>query len=124
MVTKGQNLAAYVLHILHVLQRSLIVAALCPGNLAMVTGGHNLGRVGTITHREKHPGSFDIVHIKDTLGHSFATRSVLLLHLYILSPFMPAVAPLPLLLNPPPDTGLSPPHPILSPPPPTTTTKQ
>jgi len=44
------------------------------GNLVMVTGGHNLGRVGTITHREKHPGSFDIVHIKDTLGHSFATR--------------------------------------------------
>ena len=60
----------------------LMVTVLCSGNLAMVTGGHNLGRVGTITHREKHPGSFDIVHIKDTLGHTFATRSVLA-YLYI-----------------------------------------
>jgi len=44
------------------------------GNLCMVTGGHNLGRIGTITSREKHPGSFDIVHVRDSLGHSFATR--------------------------------------------------
>jgi len=44
------------------------------GNLCMVTGGHNLGRVGLITHRERHPGGFDIVHVKDTSGHSFATR--------------------------------------------------
>ncbi|CAG2198513.1 40S ribosomal protein S4-like isoform X2 [Mytilus californianus] len=44
------------------------------GNLCMITGGHNLGRVGVIQHRERHPGSFDIVHIKDSLGHSFATR--------------------------------------------------
>merc|ERR1711936_38232 len=44
------------------------------GNLCMITGGHNLGRVGTITNRERHPGSFDIVHIKDALGHTFATR--------------------------------------------------
>jgi len=44
------------------------------GNLCMITGGRNLGRVGTVTHRERHPGSFDICHIKDTLGHSFATR--------------------------------------------------
>ena len=42
----------------------------------MITGGHNLGRVGTITSRERHPGSFDIVHIKDALGHTFATRYV------------------------------------------------
>lgn len=42
----------------------------------MVTGGHNLGRVGTITSRERHPGSFDIVHVKDSQGHSFATRWV------------------------------------------------
>lgn len=47
------------------------------GNLVMVTGGHNLGRVGTITSRERHPGSFDIVHVKDSQGHSFATRYVL-----------------------------------------------
>lgn len=42
----------------------------------MITGGHNLGRVGVIQHRERHPGSFDIVHIKDSLGHTFATRFV------------------------------------------------
>lgn len=40
----------------------------------MVIGGHNLGRVGVIVDKEKHPGSFDIVHIKDAAGHSFATR--------------------------------------------------
>ena len=44
------------------------------GNLVMATGGRNLGRVGLITHRERHHGSFDIIHIKDALGHSFATR--------------------------------------------------
>ncbi|CAH1799511.1 unnamed protein product [Owenia fusiformis] len=44
------------------------------GNLCMITGGHNLGRVGTVINRERHPGSFDIVHIKDALGHTFATR--------------------------------------------------
>jgi len=44
------------------------------GNIVMITGGHNLGRVGTITSRERHPGSFDIVHVKDSHGHTFATR--------------------------------------------------
>ncbi|KAK6022554.1 Ribosomal family S4e [Ostertagia ostertagi] len=44
------------------------------GNLAMVTGGRNVGRVGVIGHREKLPGAFDIIHIKDSAGHSFATR--------------------------------------------------
>lgn len=44
------------------------------GNLCMITGGHNLGRVGVIIHRDRHPGSFDIVNIKDALGHTFATR--------------------------------------------------
>lgn len=44
------------------------------GNLVMVTGGHNLGRVGVITKREKHLGSFDVVHVKDAAGKSFATR--------------------------------------------------
>merc|ERR1712109_409159 len=43
------------------------------GNLCMVTGGANAGRVGTMISREKHPGSFDIVHIKDSQGHVFAT---------------------------------------------------
>jgi len=44
------------------------------GNVCMITGGHNLGRVGVVTHRERHPGSFDVVHIKDSQGHEFATR--------------------------------------------------
>lgn len=45
------------------------------GNLCMITGGRNLGRVGVITHREKHPGSFEIIHVKDAAGQAFATRS-------------------------------------------------
>jgi len=44
------------------------------GTLVMVTMGRNLGRIGVLTHKEKHPGSFDIVHIKDAAGQSFATR--------------------------------------------------
>lgn len=44
------------------------------GNLAMITGGRNLGRVGVVEHREKHAGSFDVVHIRDASGHTFATR--------------------------------------------------
>jgi len=44
------------------------------GNICMISGGNNIGRVGVITHREKHPGSFEIVHLKDKEGHSFATR--------------------------------------------------
>jgi small subunit ribosomal protein S4e len=44
------------------------------GSLAMVTHGHNLGRVGLITAREKHPGTFGVVKIKDSLGNMFCTR--------------------------------------------------
>jgi len=44
------------------------------GNLVMITGGRNLGRVGVIVSKEKHPGSFDIVHIRDAAGQQFATR--------------------------------------------------
>jgi small subunit ribosomal protein S4e len=44
------------------------------GNLCMITGGHNNGRVGVIVHKEKHKSSYDIVHIKDAAGHTFATR--------------------------------------------------
>jgi len=44
------------------------------GNLCTITGGRNLGRVGVITSRERHPGSFEIIHIKDAAGQSFATR--------------------------------------------------
>ncbi|CDK29952.1 unnamed protein product [Kuraishia capsulata CBS 1993] len=44
------------------------------GKLAMITGGRNLGRVGVITHRERHEGGFDLVHLKDTLDNDFVTR--------------------------------------------------
>jgi hypothetical protein len=44
------------------------------GVIAMVTGGRNMGRVGVITHRERHDGGFNIVHIKDAIDNSFATR--------------------------------------------------
>jgi len=44
------------------------------GNLVMVTAGRNLGRVGSIVSKEKHPGSFDVVHIRDAAGQQFATR--------------------------------------------------
>jgi len=44
------------------------------GNVVMVCGGNNIGRVGIIMHRERHPGSFEIVHMKDAVGHTFVTR--------------------------------------------------
>jgi len=44
------------------------------GNLVMITRGRNTGRVGTLVSIERHPGSFDICHIKDSAGHQFATR--------------------------------------------------
>jgi len=43
-------------------------------NIVMATKGNNIGRVGILMHRERHPGSFEIVHVKDSAGHSFATR--------------------------------------------------
>ncbi|KFG30704.1 ribosomal protein RPS4, partial [Toxoplasma gondii RUB] len=44
------------------------------GNMAMVTGGHNVGRVGVIVHRERHLGGFDIIHLRDAKNNEFATR--------------------------------------------------
>ncbi|XP_017716020.1 PREDICTED: 40S ribosomal protein S4, Y-like [Rhinopithecus bieti] len=44
------------------------------GNVCMAIGGANLGCVGVIINRERHPGSFDVVHMKDASGNSFATR--------------------------------------------------
>ncbi|KAB0344283.1 hypothetical protein FD754_021209 [Muntiacus muntjak] len=32
--------------------------------------GANLGRIGVITNWERHPGSFDVVHVKDVNGNS------------------------------------------------------
>ena len=39
------------------------------GNLAMVIGGRNMGRVGLVT-RVRHHGSFDIVHVRTQLETS------------------------------------------------------
>lgn len=44
------------------------------GNLCMVTRGANQGRIGVLVTKERHPGSFDIVHLQDRKGHKFATR--------------------------------------------------
>merc|ERR1719263_812143 len=44
------------------------------GAMAMLIGGNNVGRIGNITSIEKHPGSFEIVHVKDSKGNSFSTR--------------------------------------------------
>lgn len=44
------------------------------GALVMLTGGRNAGRVGNLMHVERHEGSFDIVTLKDSKGHEFATR--------------------------------------------------
>lgn len=45
------------------------------GNLAMVTGGHNAGRVGVVVNKEKHQGGQMIVHLRDATGAEFSTRS-------------------------------------------------
>jgi small subunit ribosomal protein S4e len=36
--------------------------------------GRNKGRIGTLTARDRHPGMFDIVHVRDVAGRNFATR--------------------------------------------------
>jgi len=44
------------------------------GATVYLTGGNNIGRIGILQSVEKHPGSFDIAHIKDSRGQTFATR--------------------------------------------------
>lgn len=39
-----------------------------------ITGGNNIGRVGTMLSVEHHPGSYEIVHVKDSRGNTFSTR--------------------------------------------------
>eukprot|EP01002_Notosolenus_urceolatus_P008132 NODE_3167_length_971_cov_267.171367_g2637_i0.p1 GENE.NODE_3167_length_971_cov_267.171367_g2637_i0~~NODE_3167_length_971_cov_267.171367_g2637_i0.p1 ORF type:complete len:268 (+),score=68.80 NODE_3167_length_971_cov_267.171367_g2637_i0:87-890(+) len=45
-----------------------------PGHTVMITGGANTGRIGRVDHIERHPGSFDIVHVEDAAGNKFSTR--------------------------------------------------
>jgi len=42
--------------------------------IVMVVGGNNIGRVGTLQSLEKHPGSFEIAHVRDSTGKAFSTR--------------------------------------------------
>lgn len=44
------------------------------GATVYLTGGNNIGRIGILQSVEKHPGSFDIAHVKDSQGATFATR--------------------------------------------------
>jgi small subunit ribosomal protein S4e len=44
------------------------------GCSVMTNGGNNIGRVGILSHVEHHPGSYEIAHIRDVRGNSFATR--------------------------------------------------
>merc|ERR1712167_554672 len=44
------------------------------GVMAVVTKGQNQGRIGHVTVAKKHIGSFEIVHVKDSKGRTFATR--------------------------------------------------
>ena len=45
------------------------------GKIAMVTGGANRGRIGSIVSLERHPGAFDLAHLRDATGHEFVTRN-------------------------------------------------
>ena len=40
----------------------------------MLVGGNNIGRIGNLQSIEKHPGSYQICHVKDTTGQIFSTR--------------------------------------------------
>ncbi|VCW98420.1 unnamed protein product [Gulo gulo] len=44
------------------------------GNLRMVSRHAYLGRIDVIISREKHPGPFGVIHMKDANGNSFATQ--------------------------------------------------
>jgi len=44
------------------------------GATVMLTGGNNIGRIGILQSLEKHPGSFEIAHVKDSNGKMFSTR--------------------------------------------------
>jgi len=44
------------------------------GQVCMITKGANRGRIGTIVSKERHPGSYEIVHMKDKRDHQFTTR--------------------------------------------------
>lgn len=40
----------------------------------MLTAGNNIGRIGILQSIEHHPGSFEMVNVKDANGKAFTTR--------------------------------------------------
>jgi small subunit ribosomal protein S4e len=44
------------------------------GCQVFINSGKNKGRIGNLAARDRHPGMFDIVHVKDKAGNTFATR--------------------------------------------------
>merc|ERR1719263_418156 len=44
------------------------------GAQVMIIGGNNIGRIGSLQSLEKHPGTFEIAHVKDSNGRQFSTR--------------------------------------------------
>jgi len=44
------------------------------GATVMIAGGNNIGRIGVLNSIEKHVGSFDIGHVKDSNNNNFSTR--------------------------------------------------
>jgi small subunit ribosomal protein S4e len=44
------------------------------GSLCMITGGHNIGKIGVICYREKNYKNEETVHIKDNTGKEFVTK--------------------------------------------------
>ncbi len=43
------------------------------GNVCTIISGRNIGHLGIIQSREKHMGSYEIDHVKDKTGSSWAT---------------------------------------------------
>eukprot|EP01098_Paradermamoeba_levis_P014537 TRINITY_DN6980_c0_g1_i2.p2 TRINITY_DN6980_c0_g1~~TRINITY_DN6980_c0_g1_i2.p2 ORF type:complete len:190 (-),score=22.75 TRINITY_DN6980_c0_g1_i2:26-595(-) len=58
----------------HGTQKVREVIKMRAGRSAMVIGGANRGRVGTIVSLERHPGAFDLAHMRDAKGQEFITR--------------------------------------------------
>lgn len=59
------------------------------GCKVMITGGNNIGRVGTIVKLEKHPGSYEIVYVKDENNLEFSTR---LSNIFVIGTKTPEIA--------------------------------
>ncbi len=59
------------------------------GAKVMITGGNNIGRVGSILRVEQHPGSYEIVHVKDENGLEFSTR---LTNIFVIGTKSPEIA--------------------------------